>query len=258
MNVDFQTKDKGGKAATEIMEKLGNITLYLADCMDVMKTFSDKQFDLAIVDPPYGINADNMNMGTHLTRSGDGYPGESTATRLRKGRLNSGGGKLKNRILNNSDASWDVAPDKEYFDELFRVSKNQIIWGGNYFPLPPTRGIIFWDKIQPWENFSQFELAWTSFDRPAAMIRLSNTGGANAEKKIHETQKPVKLYKWLLTKFAKQGNKILDTHSGSLSIGIACHDLGFQLTAIEKGEQHYNDAKKRLKLHQQQLQLFKI
>ena len=235
--------------------QLGNITAIHGDCMDYMITLPDNAYDLAIIDPPYGINADNMSMGTNLTRKGDGYPGESVAQRLRKGRLNSGGGKLKGRILNKSNISWDVAPSKKYFDELFRVSKDQIIWGGNYFDLPPTRCIICWDKIQPWDNFSQFELAWTSFDTPAAIFRYSNTGGANKEKKIHPTQKPVSLYHWLLNKYATEGYKILDTHGGSFSHAIACHDLDFELTIIEKDMEYFNKAIERLKWHQRQMQL---
>lgn len=239
-------------------ETFGNITLYQCDCMEYMRTVPDMHYDLAIVDPPYGINSVNMQMGSSPNRKGDGqYPGVSTAVKLRKGRLNSGGGKLKNRLLNKSDINWDdQIPSAEYFNELFRISKNQIIWGGNYFDLPPTRGIICWDKMQPWENFSQFELAWTSFDKPAAMFKYSNTGGANAEKKIHPTQKPVALYRWILSKCANPGEKIFDSHFGSLSIGIACHDLGFSLDACELDTDYYNAAKKRLTDHQKQLNLF--
>lgn len=211
------------------MEQIGNITLYNDDCMNVMKTFKDNQFDLAIIDPPYGINNSK-----------------------KKGRLNRGSGKLKNSILQNSDASWDIPPKKEYFEELFRVSKNQIIWGSNYFNLPPTRGIIVWDKIQPWENFSQVELAWTSFDKPAKLFKFDNRTGD----KIHPTQKPVDLYKWLLTNYANKGDTILDTHFGSLSIGIACYNLGFELTAIELDEEYYNAGKERLVNHMKQLKLF--
>lgn len=153
--------------------------VFHADCMEVMKRYPDKYFDLAVVDPPYGINAPKMAMGSNKTRTKQGYPAVSTAERLRKGRLNCGSGKLKNRALNTMDCSWDEEPPSaEYWTELFRVSRNQIVWGGNYFPLPPTRGIIVWDKLQPWENFSQVEIAWTSFDVPAAIFRLSNTGGA--------------------------------------------------------------------------------
>jgi site-specific DNA-methyltransferase (adenine-specific) len=127
----------------------------LIDCMDFMANVPDKYYNLAIVDPPYGINAANMQMGTNKSRSGDCYPGVSTATKI-KGRLNSGGGKLKNRLLNKSAIDWDnQTPPDEYFQELFRISQNQIIWGGNYFNLPPCRCFIIWNKNQPWENFSQ-------------------------------------------------------------------------------------------------------
>ncbi|WP_198418063.1 DNA methyltransferase [Chryseobacterium nakagawai] len=164
--------------------------------------------------------------------------------------MNQGSGKLKNRVLNQSNCDWDNAiPGEEYFKELFRVSKNQIIWGGNYFDLRPTRGIVFWDKLQPWDNFSQFELAWTSFDKPAAKIALSNTGGSNSAKKIHPTQKPSELYQWLLVKYAKAGDKILDTHLGSGSIALACFDYGFELTACELDECFFNSAIERIKNH---------
>jgi site-specific DNA-methyltransferase (adenine-specific) len=200
-----------------------------------MKEFPDKFFNLAVVDPQYGINAPKMNMGSNKSRKGNGqYPGESTAERIRKGRLNSGGGKLKHRALNMMNCNWDNAPPPtEYFQELFRISVNQVIWGGNYFPLPPTRGIIVWDKLQPWENFSQVELAWTSFDMPAKLIRLSSRGGANEEEKIHPTQKPVQLYTWTLSKLAKPGFRIIDTHVGSASSLIACHQLGYEYWGYE-------------------------
>jgi len=201
------------------------------DNMELMSRYEDNYFDLAIVDPPYEI-ADNPS------RHGG-----------------SGAGKLKNRMLNksaNKFKEWDKKPTDEYWIELMRVSKNQIVWGGNYFDLPPTRGIICWDKVQPWENFSQIEYAWTSFSKPAKLYRFDNrTGG-----KIHPTQKPVKLYEWLLMTYAKEGDKILDTHLGSGSIALACHNLGFDLTACELDTEYYNNALKRLKQHQQQLTMF--
>lgn len=205
--------------------------VYNIDCVEGMKQYPDNFFDLAIVDPPYGINATDMNMGSHPTRSRkDGFgsgPAVSTAVKM-KGRLNTGSGKLKNRILNRSSFGWDNSiPTPEYFSELARVSKNRIIWGGNYFPLPPTRGIVCWNKMQPWENFSQWEMAWTSFDKPAALFSYSNTGGANSEEKIHPTQKPVELYRWLLHRFAQPGMSILDTHMGSQSSRIAAYNMGF-------------------------------
>ena len=214
------------------MEKFGNITLYNDDCMNVMKTFKDKQFDLAIVDPPYGISV-NMNMGK------------------KKGE--------KDRYKNKE---WDNAiPEKTYFDELKRVSKNQIIWGGNYFTeyLKPSMCWICWDKEVPEGlSFSDFELAWTSFNSAAKKVRFSNMGfmAKHSCKRIHPTQKPVQLYKWLLQNYAKEEDTILDTHFGSLSIGIACHDLGFELTAIELDKDYYEAGKKRLINHQKQLNLF--
>lgn len=234
------------------------INIHLGDSQKAMESMPDKKYGLAIVDPPYGIGAENMQMGSNPNRSrNDGHgsgPGVSTAVKIKKNRLNQGSGKLKNRILNQSDCSWDIEPPrKEYFDRLFEISENQIIWGGNYFYLPPTRGIICWDKMQPWDNFSQFELAWTSFDKPAKMFRYSNTGGANKETKIHPTQKPVKLYKWLLINFGfnKDGSKrtIIDTHVGSMSIVIACIDLGFDIDVWEKSEENYNAGVNRVKRH---------
>lgn len=222
--------------------------VYNMDCMEYMKSIPDKFFDLAVVDPPYGINAPNMTMGSNLNRKHGGYNNESTAQRIKKGRLNQEAGKLKNRALNTMQCDWDFYPPSEdYFRELERVSKNRIIWGGNYFQLPPTRGILCWDKMQPWENFSQFELAWTSFDCPAAIIHLSNTGGANKEIKIHPTQKPIALYHWVLKKFAKQGDRILDTHLGSGSSRIAACKMGFDFYATEIDKDYFQAQEKRFK-----------
>lgn len=216
--------------------------LYNADCMEAMKHFPDGFFDLAVVDPPYGIGADRFNNGAGAKDHG----GNSTAKRLR---VNDGRGKLRDRRLNQSDCSWDSQPpSKEYFDELRRVSKHQIIWGGNYFQLPPTRGMIVWDKEQPWENFSQVELAWTSFDKPASLFRYSNTTSANKDhlNKIHPTQKPTALYEWVLRKYAKPGDKILDTHAGSASSLVACYRHGFDAWGFEIDKGYYNAARKRL------------
>ena len=207
------------------MIKLGNIELHYCDCMEYMRGLEDNAFDLAIVDPPHGLQ-------------------KSSTT---------GSGKLKKRALNEGKISqWDKAPSNEYFTELFRVSTHQIIWGGNYFDLPPTRGIICWDKCQPWENFSQWEMAWTSFDKPASLFRFDNRTGD----KIHPTQKPVDLYRWLLHKYAKSGWKILDTHIGSGSIAIACDIEGFELVGCEINEEYFRNMVERVKLHQSQLRLF--
>ena len=226
---------------------IGSATLHNCDNMDFMRGLPDGAFSLAIVDPPYGI-------GQPKQSNLKGYNGRASLDdRLYKNRLNSGGGKLKNRMLNTSDINWDdEIPIDDYFTELFRVSKNQIIWGGNYFPLPPTRGIIVWDKCQPWENFSQIELAWTSFDSPAALFKFDNRTGD----KIHPTQKPVALYEWLLSKYAKAGDTILDTHIGSGSIAIACQTLGFELTGCELDAGYFESASRRIQQAFQQVTLF--
>lgn len=230
---------------------------YNMDCMEAMRQMPDKCFDLAVVDPPYGINAPNMTMGTNKSRSVDGYPSESTAQRIKKGRLNSGAGKLKDRALQTMPIAWDCAPPgKNYFQELFRVSKNQIIFGGNYFNLPPTRCVICWDKCQPWQNFSQWEMAWTSFDQPAALFKYSNTGGANTEQKIHPTQKPIALYAWIFSKFSKPGDKILDTHLGSGSSRIAAHDACLDFVGFELDKSYFEAQEERFAAHASQLSIF--
>lgn len=241
------------------MEKvvIGNAELYLGDSLEAMRHMPDNAFSLAIVDPPYGINAPGMSMGQNKNRADGWARDDSTAVKLKKGRLNQGGGKLKNRILNQSSIAWDCAPPPpEYFTELRRVSRNQIVWGGNYFDLPPTRCVVCWDKCQPWENFSQWEMAWTSFDKPAALFSYSNTGGRNSETKIHPTQKPVMLYKWLLNRYAKEGDTILDTHHGSGSHAIAALDMGFRITAYEIDEDYFKAAVERIDRAQQQGRLF--
>ena len=180
-----------------------NTEVYNMDCMEYMRTLPDKAFQLAIVDPPYGLDRKSTQ----------------------------GAGKLKNRELNKADIArrWDTAPTEEYFKELRRVSENQIIWGGNYFDLPPTRCFICWDKVQPWENFSQVEYAWTSFESPAQLFRFDNRTGD----KIHPTQKPVELYAYLLKKYAKEGDRIFDPMMGSQSSRIAAYKLGFDYVGCE-------------------------
>ncbi len=230
--------------------------LIYGDCMDYLPQMPDNAFELAIVDPPYGINAPNMPMG-HGAPSRGGNT--SVAVELKKGRLNQGAGKLKDRKLQNLNCDWDRAvPTKEYFSQLFRVSRHQIIWGGNYYDLPPTRGIVVWDKCQPWENFSQVELAWTSYDKPASLYRCSITKAMANEDKIHPTQKPIALYKWLLHNYANGGDKILDTHVGSGSSLIACHQMGFEYLGFEIDEEYYTQAKTRLDNVKSQLSIFDI
>lgn len=188
--------------------------------LDLMTRYEDKYFDLAIVDPPYGILNKTKRGGDHK--------------------------------FNMKEYSvWDVKPDKSFFDELFRVSKNQIIWGGNYFghlwiTNEYNKGFIIWNKDQPetLNNFSMAEMAWTSFDKPSKIFYYPVRRNKN---KIHPTQKPVELYEWLLKMYAKKGDKILDTHLGSGTIAIACHNAGYDLTACEIDTNYYTAAINKLK-----------
>ena len=203
--------------------------LYNMDCMIGMKDIPDKYFELAIVDPPYGINAGKMTMGSG-----------------------------KHKFTKNK--SWDKAiPDKNYFDELFRVSNNQIIWGGNYFTeyLPPSKDWVIWDKCNPNLSFAEGELAWI---RSGKNLRIYKYYSAQVEEggKIHPTQKPVKLYKWLLHNYAKQGDKILDTHVGSASSIIACLDMGFEYMGFEIDEEYYNSGSKRIEDAMNQVSFFNL
>jgi site-specific DNA-methyltransferase (adenine-specific) len=207
------------------------IELLHMDCMKYMAGLPDKAFELAIVDPPYGLN-----MAKERPRK-DG------------------------RFAHNVPRKWDEKiPDMEYFNELSRVSVNQIIWGGNYFPLPPTQGFIFWYKQNPVDNFSDGELAWTSFSRPAKCFNFKYygnvEGNTSAPEKIHISQKPVKLYEWLLTNYAKKGDRILDTHLGSGSSAIAAHNLGFDFVGCELDRDYYEAAVKRFNAHAAQQSLF--
>ena len=196
------------------------------DNMKLMSRYPDNHFDLAIVDPPYGINAGKMTMGS--------------------GKHNFKKGK-----------DWDNSvPNKEYFQELFRVSKNQVIWGGNYFNLPLNNNWLIWDKLNPNLSFSEAELAWCSINKNIRIFKRLSTLPDYDGKKQHPTQKPIKLYEWVLMKYAKENDKILDTHLGSGSIAIACHNLGFDLTACELDKDYYNSAIKRIEQHKQQIRMF--
>jgi len=215
--------------------KMINITN--EDNMELMARYEDNHFDLAIVDPPYGIDINNQSQGK-------------------------GGGVAKKIEYTKKD--WDKqAPDIDYFNELIRVSKNQIIWGANHFieKIPYNASCwIVWHKENGETDFADCELAWTSFKTAVRMFKWKWAGMLqqnmkDKETRIHPTQKPIALYKWILTKYAKQGDKILDTHLGSGSIAIACHDLGFELTACELDKEYFNKAMKRLTDHQKQLKL---
>jgi site-specific DNA-methyltransferase (adenine-specific) len=206
---------------------IGKATLHNMDCMELLKATPDKFYDLAIVDPPYGL-------GDRLT---DGGHKKNPMEKYRK---------------SYEQKRWDVAPTQEYFNELARVSKNQIIWGGNYFDLPPTRGIIAWDKRQMMPTFSRWEMAWSSFDKPSKMFEMLS----GDKDRTHPTQKPIKLYEWLLTNYAKQGDKILDTHGGSMSSVIACLNLGFEITCSELDSDYFKAGVKRVEQSQKQIRMF--
>jgi len=207
---------------------MAEINFYNIDCIEFMKTKPDNYYDLAIVDPPYGINI-NENMGR------------------KKGQAK----------RHEKKADWDFEiPTDYYFKELFRVSKNQIIWGGNYFPYIWSNGcshFIFWDKLTPiGMSFSDGELAWTSFNKANRKYVLYNKKGV----KIHPTQKPILLYRWLLQKYAKKGDKILDTHGGSASIAIACNTEGFDLDICEIDTEYFEAGQKRYNEFKQQITMF--
>jgi site-specific DNA-methyltransferase (adenine-specific) len=203
------------------------ITATNEDNMIMMARYPDDYFEFAIVDPEYGIDVDNNKKGNFV-------------------------------MTKHKSKGWDKKPPpSKYFKELFRVSKKQIIWGGNYFPLPLKKGWICWDKVNPLKGkFSDFELAWTSFLNCDRIYKQEWIGFGRkfVEKNpsIHPTQKPVKLYEWILINYAKEGDKILDTHRGSASLDIACHNLGFDLVTCEIDTDYFNDGNKRLKQHQNQ------
>jgi site-specific DNA-methyltransferase (adenine-specific) len=190
--------------------------------MEGMRDMPDNAFDLAIVDPPYGL-------GDKLTTGG------TWAAKYKTG-----------------DAKWDKTPSNEYFEQLFRVSKHQIIWGGNYFSLPPTRCFLLWDKVAHMETMADCEYAWASFDKNAKIFKhVRNT----SETRIHMCQKPVALYKWLLANYAKPGQTILDTHLGSGSSAIACLDYDYPITAFEIDADYFTAACERIERSQQQYKL---
>jgi len=196
--------------------------------MELMARYEDNHFDLAIVDPPYGINI-NVSMGR---RKGD-----------------------KKSDYHKFAGNDNSIPSSEYFKELKRVSKNQIIWGGNYMTehLSPSSCWLLWDKgFSEDVTFAQFEMAWTSFKTSAKKYDKH----PNQLNRIHPTQKPASLYEWIIMRYAKEGDKILDTHLGSGSIAIACHNLGFDLTACELDTEYYNAAMKRINEHKQQIRMF--
>ena len=229
---------------------------YNMDCMQGMKEFPDKYFDLAIVDPPYGgvgKDVDETFNGAIQGRFGGIF----------EKYFNSGGGINLSRTggtwaskYGKKIKSWDVAPEKEYFEQLFRISRNQIIWGGNYFELPPTRCFVVWKKLTISEDFSMAmcEYAWTSFNDNAKVFEYAPQGKAG--ERFHPTQKPVALYEWLLNRYAKPGDTILDTHVGSASSLIACRNTNHKYVGFEIDETYYALAKDRLDRESAQMNIF--
>ena len=208
------------------------LTITNEDNMELMARYEDNYFDLAIVDPPYGIGIDGQKKSINKNP--------------------------KHNRKEHTQKNWDNAiPTKEYFNELKRVSKNQIIWGANYFTeyLKPTKAWIFWYKGQRDLTMSDGEMAWTSFDTVTRQFEL-NRASLIAQNTFHPTEKPYKLYKWILDKYAKEGDKILDTHLGSGSIAIAAHDYKYELTACELDKEYYDKAIERINNHVAQQKLF--
>ena len=214
------------------MKLSDKITITNEDNMALMARYPDGYFDLAIVDPPYGLGFKTVSI-----------PSDKNTNSQQK---------FYNDL---KEKKWDNAiPNKKYFNELKRVSKNQIVWGGNYMAqhLGNTKCILIWDKMTYIPTMSQFEFAFCSFNKHPKMIKINSTD----IDRMHPTQKPVALYKWILDKYVKQDDKILDTHLGSGSIAIACHDYDFELTACELDKEYYDNAIKRIKNHMAQQKLF--
>lgn len=219
------------------------LDLRLQDNMEMMREFPDNHFDLAIVDPPYGIGAASKGSVGSVAKEGNKRTGWGAPVTVFE------------------PTTWDFEiPKPEYFEELFRVSKKQIIWGGNYFPLPPSSWVI-WDKINDGTDFADAEMAWTSTKGAIRIFRYRWNGMLQGnmtekEKRIHPTQKPTALYKWAISKYAKPGDKILDSHLGSGSIAIAAHYAKVHLTACERHPKYFTDACERIERETMQKDFF--
>jgi site-specific DNA-methyltransferase (adenine-specific) len=226
INGDHGVAGAGAKVVGEVMREWvsgdGRVRLINGDCVSYMKGLPDKCFELAVVDPPYGLERFNAA---------------------------DGGNSKKIQSFGDSDKNWNnIKPTTEYFQELFRVSAHQIIWGGNNFNLPQSEYFIIWDKIQMMPSFARCEMAWTNCKVPAKIFAARSQDA----KRIHPTQKPVALYRWLLHNYANEGDRILDTHGGSMSSVIACHEKGFAITCCELDADYYDAGLARVQKAMQQ------
>ena len=222
-------EEQKGNFAKPVLGAVPSV-VYNEDCVDGLKRFSDNHFDLAIVDPPYGIDWMQQIQNPNTKANWKQY----------------------------ENKEWDKqTPTDEYWEQLFRVSKNQIVWGGNYMTdkLYPSSCWLIWDKMQEF-NGAVFEMAWTSFKSPAKAFRMSRVEAYANQNKIHPTQKPVRLYDWILNNYASEGNLILDTHVGSGSSRIACNKGGFNFTGFEIDKDYYEAQEKRFKDFVSQLRMF--
>jgi site-specific DNA-methyltransferase (adenine-specific) len=233
-NENVPLKTETPAFAKHVLPAVPSSEVHLEDCVTALKRYADNHFDLAIVDPPYGINISSAGGYYHVKGKGQANP--------------------------HTKKDWDSGiPTEEYWQELFRVSKNQIVWGGNYMTefLSPSRCWIFWDKMKFVDNYADGELAWTSFDRNTKKVEIQHHGFLTKDgKSIHPTQKPVMLYEWTLMNFAKEGDKILDTHLGSGSSRIAAYKGGFNFVGFEIDKEYYEKQEKRFNDFKSQLRLF--
>jgi len=226
---DLKINDQTPHCSKHVLPAVPSSEVYLEDCVKALKRYADNHFDLAIVDPPYGL-------GKRLVDGGSVSP------------------FIKSQ--NKKVKQWDNAiPTDEYFEQLKRVSKNQIIWGGNYFDLPPCRCFIVWDKTIHGNTYADADFAWTSFDTPARIYK-ENIAITTSEGRIHPTQKSIKIYAWLLHNYAKPNDLILDTHLGSGSSRIAAYKGGFNFVGFEIDKEYYEKQEKRFNDFKSQLRLF--
>jgi len=233
-NENVPLKTETPAFAKHVLPAVPSSEVYLEDCVTALKRFNDNHFDLAIVDPPYGIGK-NLMTASETTNAMKKF----SLTKFRK---------------SFNDKDWDKLPDSEYWQELFRVSKNWIVWGGNYMSdyLPPSKHIIIWDKMTYIPTMSQFEFAFSSLNKHPKMVKINS----NDKDRFHPTQKPIKLYDWVLSQYAKPNDLILDTHLGSGSSRIAAYKGGFNFVGFEIDAEYYEKQEKRFNDFKSQLRLF--